>query len=452
MIRGFISPTLFLALLPASLTGALAQIPPPQFSKTALLNGMEVFFLPNPEPRSHFVLMIQNGAAFDPAGKWGLTRLTVQSMLEKTERRTGDQLREDLALLGAELDARVEWDAIYFQGSAPPERLADALNVLAEVIVRPAFDEEVFESVRAEQLEEVRAGADDPGERTAEVFLRELFGLNPYGHTVNGTVQTLQSLLLNDLKIQYRKLFLPNQAQLAVFYSGDHTPLFSGMARSWGSWVRGEAAPFTFRRARAPDTARALVLDQPGTGQGLLRLGALSVPRSEPQFYDLKVLEQYLTLSLTDWAREVTSKAQIRAAVRLEAGRMPGFLQLTVQAPEGELVQYAFRFRDLLERLRNGEIDPDRFKEAKELAFLEMRRQLEDPRGLARQLLEVHLHGVGVSFLTTYGIRLQRVKPSRFQATLTELLAPSSLLLVAAGDGAFLKAQLEEWGRVRVLN
>ncbi len=131
---------------------------------------------------------------------------------------------------------------------------------------------------------------------------------------------------------------------------------------------------------------------------------------------------------------------------------MPGFLQLTVQAPEGELVQYAFRFRDLLERLRNGEIDPDRFKEAKELAFLEMRRQLEDPRGLARQLLEVHLHGVGVSFLTTYGIRLQRVKPSRFQATLTELLAPSSLLLVAAGDGAFLKAQLEEWGRVRVLN
>ncbi len=428
-----------------------AQIPPPQFSKSALLNGMEIFFLPNTESRSRFVLMIQNGAAFDPIDKWGVTQLTIQMMLEQTERRTGEQLRQDLNLLGARLEARVDWDAIYFSGSVPPERLGDALNVLAEVIVRPSFREEVFERLRREQVEAVQASSDRPAVRTQTVFQRELFQLNPYGHSVEGTTETLQSLLLNDVRIQYRKLFVPNEARLAVTHSGDQVDLFRTLARGWGSWVRGDPAPFTFRQAQNPAQNRALVMDAPG-GEGWLRVGALSVARSQPEFFELEVLQHYLTLTLTDWAKQVTSQSQIQASVRLETRRLPGFLQLSVQAPSEQLAEYAFRFRDLIGQLQRGEIEAERFKEAKELAFLELRRRLEDPEQMLEQILNVHLYGVGVSFLTTYGIRLDRVQPSRFQSVLKEVLSPTSLLLVAAGNGSSLRGRLQDWGEVEVLN
>lgn len=433
-------------------TPAASQIPPPQFSKTALLNGMEILFLPTAEQRSRFLLMIQNGAAFDPVGKWGVTELTTRMMLEQTARRTGEQLRQDLALLGAELEAQVGWDAIYFSGSAPAERVGDALNVLAEVVVRPDFRQEVFERVRQDLADAVRRESRTPALRTQQVFLRELFDENPYGHPVEGTVQTLESLLLNDVKIQYRRLFLPNQTQLAVLFPGDHTPLFRSLARNWGSWVRGEAAPFTFRKAEPPDQSHAVILDVAEPSAGLIRVGSLSVSRNQPEFYELEVLQHYLTLSLTDWARQVTSQTQIQASVRLEARRMPGFLQLSVQAPPSQLVQYAFKFRELLEGLQKGRLELERFKEAKELAFLDLRRKLENPESRLRQLLEVHLHGLGISFLTTYGIRLDRVGPGRFQAVLQDVLSPSRLLLVAAGDADFLRPELEAWGEVEILN
>ena len=65
---------LFLTLWLAAGAASLAQVDLTKVQKKALLNGLEIYFLPprNPES-SRFVLMIRNGAAFDSAGKWGIT-------------------------------------------------------------------------------------------------------------------------------------------------------------------------------------------------------------------------------------------------------------------------------------------------------------------------------------------------------------------------------------------
>ena len=133
---GTILPLLAFSLV----SSALSQLPLPRFSKLPLLNGMEILVLEDPPPASgsvDVVLMIRNGAAFDPVEKFGATYLLSRLLMEGSERRSGDQLREDLARLGAQLEIRVEWDAIYVLGTAPPDRVEDTLNVLGEIIIQP---------------------------------------------------------------------------------------------------------------------------------------------------------------------------------------------------------------------------------------------------------------------------------------------------------------------------
>ena len=133
------------------------QINLPQFHKKSLLNGLEFLLFPSNNSRDSFALMIRNGAAFDPINKWGLTYLTTQMMLENTEHRTGQHIRESLKQMNAELEFRVGWDAITFWGSAPPDRMMEVLNLLAEIVVAPQFTDETFTNLRdrlAQQIEQ----------------------------------------------------------------------------------------------------------------------------------------------------------------------------------------------------------------------------------------------------------------------------------------------------------
>ncbi len=437
-----------LLALPIAVRG---QIPPPQYAKHSLLNGFEVLLLDEPAPRPRFALMIRNGAAFDPAGKWGATFLMCRMMMERTEKRTGEQLRQDLRTIGADLFVRADWDAIFFYGSAPSERLEDALNILSEMVVRPEFDEETFERLRNGLIAEVKGEADNLELQTQKVLLNSLFQQNPYAHGVKGELETLNNLNVNDVKIQYRKLIMPNQAQLALYFSGDQAGFLRSLGRRWGSWVSGEPLPFTFRQATPPTETSIAVWDRPGQ-DCLIRVGALGPRRGEPDYYALKTLEQYLTLSLSHWASEVANESQIQASVHVKGLQMPGFVELNLRTESDRTVPYLRRIWGALADLRAGKIDPARFKEAKELAFLDLRNRLSDPEGRLFELLEANLYDLGISYLTTYGLRLDRVSPDKLQAVVQSRLPETAFRIVVAGPVTKLEAGLRSLGRLDILN
>lgn len=426
------------------------QVPVPDFQKQSLLNGMEILFLDSNERRVPFVLMLKNGAAFDPVNKWGVTYLTSQMMVEGTESRTGAHLREDLQKLDAELEVKVDWDAIYFSGSAPMEQVAEVLSILAEVVIRPRFDEETFTKVRDRLVGEVETENQRPEAISEQLFRARLFEGNPYEHSAKGTLANLRNLYLADVKIQYRKLFMPNQAQLAVYHSGGREKLYTALSRRWGSWVRGDALPFSFRRAQAPPELRILLADRPGE-ESLFRWGSLAVEKGAREYYALKVFEQYLALTLPSWASQVASEQSIKALARLEARKMPGYIQLSIQASPEQLPAYIQKFRDFLKSVHHGEIDPPRFEEAKQLAYLDFRRSFDSPAECLYQLLQTDLYSLGINFIANYGYRLHRVTPEAVQSALRRQLPLENSLLVVVGPAEILQNKLKELGKVELV-
>lgn len=422
-------------------------ITPPAFYKQALLNGMEILLLASNDQRVPFVLMIKNGAAFDPIEKWGVTYLTSWMILEQSETGTGLAVETGLRELEAEVDLRVEWDAIFFVGSTPSENLVEVLNLLAEMVVRPTFREEAFQQLRNGVIQELEERQNQLEILTQEVFLAELFQANPYAHSVKGTTETLKNLSLADVKTQYRKLFLPNQTQLAFYFPGDRDGTVAALSRHWGSWIKKDSLPFTFRKAPPPNGRRVLFLDQP-SADSLFRWGNLSVERSSADYYALKVFQQYLTLSLPSWASQIASQRQIQASSELESRRMPGYLQLSIQAPPEQLMAYYHKFESFAKDLHDGHIDSQKFEEAKQLAYLEMTDSLREPLAGLYRLLETSLYEVGINFLTNYGLRLNRLTRDDFQEAVQKYVALDDFVLVVAGPAQYLKSELDKIGPV----
>ncbi len=444
---------LLLLVLSFTLTvTGLSQMSVSEIRKKALLNGFEVYFLP-PRNReiSQFVFMIKNGAAFDPVDKWGVTNLMLRMLLSGGTRiRSSERIRQDLEVTGARFRHRVEWDALFVSGEVPRAEVENTLAILAELIVHPDLTEKDFERERSLVMEQLRAPP-DPSSRAQSIFRGQLFGRNPYGHAVEGTPESVQSLNLVDVKIQYRKLVMPNQAQLALHYDDADGLLFLSMGRPWGGWVRSDPAPFTFRKAEL-GRSRRIVLVRSGATESVIRLGGLAVSQSDRTYYPFKVLEHYLTLSLPDWAREIENSNQIRGSARLTAMRMPGDFQITLQVPHSRVGAYLDRCLNALDRLAAGEIDPERYREAKELAFLDLKQKLQEEKGQLFELLRANLYDLGVSYLVNFGLRLDRVQQRQIPDLLTTYLKGDSLLIVVAGPAAEIGGSVGRFGPVQILN
>ena len=443
----------FLVLIIA-LAGVMAEpmnLKAPLFERKSLLNGMEILTFPAGLERRSFRLMIENGAAFDPEAKWGVTQLTAQMLLEETELRSGNLIRQQLQSLGGSIEFQVHWDAIYFFGSAPEENLTEVLNLLGEVIVRPQFREESFQSLRKQQLEEVQKEVLRAEFVTQKSFLAHLFGENPYGHMILGNIRSLRNLELRDVKIQYKKLFLPNQAKLAIHTSSDFQVLFRNLSRRWGAWIRAEAVPFTFRRAPEYKDRRILLEDLPGD-ESLFRWGKLAVEMGSRDYYALRMLEEYLTLSLPGLAMKVESETQIQASSRFVALRMPGYIQVSLRTSSDLFIPYLKQFLSTLDELCKGQLDLLRFEESRKLAYLEFRTFLENPISRLTRVLDTSLYDLGVSYIMNYGIRLQRVTAEDFQTLLSDYLSQDSSLLLVGGPVGKLRPKLEEIGPVQILN
>ncbi len=421
----------------------------PEIERKPLLNGMQFLFFDGTEDRVPFLLMIKNGAAFDPSGKWGATNLLLKMMIEGAR----DQVLErELGKREIEFDYLVDWDSIHFSGTAPAKHLNFALSTLSDLLVRPVFEEEVFARLRKQAIEEAKADWERLESRTQLLFTEYLFRKNPYGHPVNGTLETLQSLYLRDIKIQYRKLMIPNQAFLAVAFSGDREELFRLQSRRWGSWVREKAAPFTFRKSVPPERPKILLVDQKSSETSFLRWGYLGVPRSSRDFLVFKILEQYLTLWLPSWAEEISASSQIRGCPKLVERRMPGYLQISLEAPAGSITSYYDKLRKSLAELRRGKVDVGRFEEAKQLVFQELKGAFDDPVEQMKLILGAELYGLGVNYISTLNLRLERVTQEAFQERLNELLPEGRFVMIVAGDAEELEPFFANVGEVEVLN
>jgi len=105
-----------------------------------------------PSPGSSLValrILVETGAAYDPAGKEGLASLTATTMAEGgTPELTYSQVIEALYPTAAEIRVGVDKEVIVFSGTVHRDKLAEFYGIMKDVVLTPRFDPEDFERER----------------------------------------------------------------------------------------------------------------------------------------------------------------------------------------------------------------------------------------------------------------------------------------------------------------
>ena len=429
---------------PPAVGPAPALTLPPVETRT-LSNGLQVRVLGiHKVPAVHLALTIRTGVAGDPAGKFGVASLTADMLDEGAGGRSALEIADAIDFLGAELTAAGGVDATFVELHVPVARLADALPVMADVVVRPTFPEAELNRLREERLASLLEMADDPEQLIQVAFPRLILGApHRYGTPVIGTAASLKGLTVADLKAFHAANVRPSNAVLVV--AGDVTAdaIVPQLERAFGSWQgAGATKPPAPLPAPAATARRVFLIDKPGAAQSQIRIGALGVARSTPDYFALRVLNTVLgeafTSRLNTNLREVHGYAYgagSRFDMRLSAGPFYAAAGVQTDKTVEALKEFFVELANIHQPIPDAELE-----KAKNYLALLLPRNFETTRSTADALAQAWIYDLPADYYTTYASRVRAVTAADVKRAADKYIVPDKLAIVIVGDRKTIEA------------
>ena len=421
---------------------ALGPIPTlklPPIEKRKIPDGPEVWVVglhKVPTVHLQWVNTFGGGGQGEPM----LASLTAAMLDEGAGQRSALEIADTLDYLGAQLTADSSWDTATVDLHVPVARLADALPVMADAIMRPTFPEAELDRLRKERLASLIEVEDDPEQLIRFAFSRLLFGTKHlYGTSMLGTAAALHSVTTADLRSYHARHYRPlNQSVLVV--AGDVTadgvmPLLS--KTFGGEPTGGNPAGLVTPPAAQPDTRRVYLIDKPGAAQSQIRMGWIGVPRSTPDFFAIRVLNTILggafTSRLNINLREVHGYAYGASSSfdmrRDNAG--PFFAAAGVQTDK--TAEALKEFFVELTRIHEP-VPPEELDKAKNYLALQLPRNFETTRDLAASIALLKVYNLPADYYATYAGRVRAVTAADVKRAADKYIQPDKFAVVIVGD------------------
>jgi len=430
----------------------------PTFERTVLPSGLQVLAVDVPgRPLVSANLVIRRGAAEESAEVAGATILAARAMTEGTERYPGVELIEAGERLGATLHVDASWDAFTVSVDVVASRLGAALELLAELALRPTFPEADVARLREERLNDLLQVKADPRRRVDQAFTSIIYTSDsPYARPAGGDEVTVPRLTPDVLRGVHRSLLDPRRTALVV--GGDLAGL--GVPRMVEAVLGALGEPSTGGAAvggREPEPRVASAVDRPivrfyhrpGSVQTELRIGHVGLSRRAPDFHAVQVMAAILG-GLFNSRLQMNLREEkgytygIGAGFDMRRGAGPFSVRTAVQTPA--TVPSISESIAELRRIRETPVTRVELEAARDYLVGVFPLRFETPGAVVGALGGLFVHELPDEELARYRSEVEAVTIEAVQKAAQDHIHLERLAIVAVGDADAVGVQLESAG------
>ena len=429
----------------------------PPVTQGRLDNGLHVLVVDLPgRPLVSATVVVTGGAVEEPATLAGATVLAARALTEGTERHDAIALVEAGERLGASLHAEAGWDALTVGVDVPSDRLAPALELVAEVLLEPTFPANEVERIRDERLNDLLQAKADPRRRVEEAFVGTIYApASPYHRPAGGTSETVERLTADELRSTYQRALDPQRATLIVGGDLGGEDVVGLADRLFGGWAAGSSGSVAGGAPPAiVDTGTSVgrlvkVVHRPGSVQTEIRLGHRGIPRRTPDFHAVSVMSAILgglfNSRLNMKLREekgYTYGAGAGFDMRRGAGPFAARAAVNTEVTVPALTDMVAE----LTRIREEPVGATELSAARDFLIGVFPLRFETAGAVVGALGSLAVHGLGVEELVTYRSRIEAVDVAAVEAAATGNIHLDTASIVLVGDVDAFGADLEAAG------
>jgi len=421
----------------------LKDIVIPSVQQTTLPNGLQLFLLEDHElPLVHMSARIRTGSIYEPADKIGLADITGEVMRTGgTVSRTGDELDQLLEQIAASVETSIGLDSGYASASALKEDVDIVLEVLADVMMHPAFREDKIALAKMQHRSSIARRNDDPGDIAAREFRKLIYGPdNIYArHTEYATIDAITQA---DLQAFHQRFFVPNQTMLAVWGDFDSATMIEKIQAAFKDWTPTDVPPPQPEAFHYNFKSSVNLIPKDDVNQSNIFMGHIGGMLNNPDYFDLVIMNRILGSSFTGRLfKNVRSRQGLAYSVYGYYSAnytYPGLFYLVCQTKSESTVQAIKAMTEEIRKMIREQVTDEELALAKE-SFLNSFVFNFDTKGeIINRLMTYAYYGYPLDFLQTTKTRVEQVGKEDVQRVARTYLQPDKLqILVVGQEGGF---------------
>jgi zinc protease len=437
----------FRAAKPAPAPGdPVFQAPVPRVS--TLASGARLLVVENRAvPLVSIEVVLRAGVDQEPAGQGGLAGFTADMLTEGTVRRPALEFAARVEDLAAQLSASADLESARLRLSCLTETLPEALDLLAEALLTPAFHADDVERVRSIRLTGLLQKQAVPQALAADEAARLIYGeRHPRGRPAGGTPESIQAITAANLKAFHADFYDPRSAIISV--AGDVS------AAEIGRLLDQKLAGWKGRRGAEPKrppfprlAGRSVILvDRPGLSQSQVWVVGELFPAGHADRVPMAVLNNVLgglfNSRLMLNLRETKGYSYgVRSSLRLDSDR--GWLVAAGGLQAKFTAESVDEFEKELAAMSSGVLREGELARAKEALIRGLPVSLETNGAVAGSLASAAALGLPLDWYARLPGRIASVKAADVARVAKAWIRPERMAVIVVGPRAESQEKLE---------
>lgn len=382
----------------------------------------------------------------------GVAECTAEMLMEGAGVRSGKQIADEAARLGATLSsaAPAATETATVAGSGLTSRFSEWLDLLTTVVLHPSFPADEFAGLRQRWLVRGRLRDTQPSNLADDALLRLIYGSHPAA-IASPPAESLAALTPEMLAAWHRERYTPAKMVVLCIGRVPTSSFAAKMEKLLGGWKAAEANPSPLPPPVPAPTRRIVLIDRPGAAQTELAIGGLLMERRDPDFIAMGLLNGVLGGNIG---------SRLFRILREEKGysfnpnssyggyRFPGFWRVKAGVRTDATADSIAIILGQLRRLCDEPIPAAELDRAKSSAVGGFALGLEQPAQVINQSYLRYRYGFSPDFWERYPAKVNAVTAGETQTIAQKYLAADRAHIVAVGDGARIRPALEKLGRV----
>jgi predicted Zn-dependent peptidase len=264
--------------------------PYPGSYKTTLRNGLRILVEPLPDRPLAVGIWVTVGSRDEPETQAGVAHFVEHMVFKGTKRRTAFQISEEVDGLGGYINALTHKEYTLFHIDSLPRHLEASLDILADLVAAPLFQEADILKEKGVVLEEIRMADDDPQERVFDLFTENIWNHDhPLSRPILGSSETILNLDRTGILRHYAH-YHPKHLILTVVGTIDPHEVTQIAQSKLGDLQQGPS----LSTRRPPQPKLHFGLEDRDSQQAHICLGSPSLSRKDERRFALEVLNTVL--------------------------------------------------------------------------------------------------------------------------------------------------------------
>ncbi len=261
------------------------------YQLSTLPNGLRIITQDMPSVHSATIgAWVDTGSRDEIAEEAGASHFLEHLLFKGSESLDAHQIAEGFDSRGARHNAFTSKEYTVYWAKVRDADLGFAVEVLSEMLQRPAFRQEEIDSERHVVLEEINMNEDDPTDVAHELFVRKLWAGHPLAPPILGTKDSITGMSRDVIAGYWNRRYTPHSVVIAAAGRLDHDVLVEQIGELFGDW----AGDVTARPKVSPAAPQGVALRSKDTEQAHLVLGTPGFKRDDDRRWAANVVDHVL--------------------------------------------------------------------------------------------------------------------------------------------------------------